>query len=792
MNWHSTDKKTVLKEQNTDIHNGLNEKEVAIRQEKFGANKFSEKKKEPLFFQILRQLKDVSVIVLLIAAVLSFLLALKGDDNFIAPAVILLIVVINTILAVSQERGAEKALEALAVLNSPTCFVLRDGVKKEIDTALVVPGDIIFLKSGDLVPADARVLESETFSVDESSLTGESEPSTKNADMLLKEDAPLGDRKNMIFSGCLVVSGHATAVVVSIGMDTQLGKIAGYLQRTKKNKTPLQARLDKLGKTISAIAVVSAFLILMIGLIDGGQDIWHLLLLAVTLAVAAVPETLMLIVTLMLTHGVKKMVKKNALIRKLQAVETLGSTSVICSDKTGTLTQNKMTVKRLWLINETPISDEQVSTKEHISFLEKYVLACNATVELKDNAEPEIIGDPTEKAIMRIALNNGIDKDKLDKKYKRVLEIPFSSSRKMMTIVVKKSDGRYLVLTKGAFDKIPFNKKDQNYIKELEDIHNSFAKDALRVIALATKEIDKLPNKDDLEKIESSLTFEGFLGIIDPPRPEAAVAIARAKKAGIRTIMITGDHASTAGAIARELGIIAANEGIITGQELSKLTDEEFFESIEYYSVYARVTPEDKIRIVQAWQQKRAVVAMTGDGVNDAPALKAADVGVAMGINGTEVSKGASDMILTDDKFSTIVEAVNEGRNVFSNIRKLVYFLIVCNISEILVMLFAQISGWGMPVTPIMLLIVNILGDGIPGMALAKEQSDTRIMDRKPFDRHESFFSGGLMEVIIRQTIVCSIVVLAGFYVGNDVKIPGVSSDNPLLVGRTMAFLILG
>jgi calcium-translocating P-type ATPase len=569
----------------------------------------------------------------------------------------------------------------------------------------------------------------------------------------------------MVYSGCLVVSGHARAVVISTGMNTEIGKIAGYLNYTKKNKTPLQMRLDKLGKLISTIAILAAFTIFIIGLLEG-QEIWHLLMLAVTLAVAAVPETLALIVTLILTHGVKKMVSKNALIRKLQAVETLGSTSVICSDKTGTLTQNRMTIKRLWLYGETPINDTQANSPEHIEFIKRFLLASNVTVEKTENGESKIIGDPTESAIMRLFLYKGLSRNSLNTEYEKVGEIPFSSARKMMTTILKKPDGRYLILTKGAFDKVPFNKKDIAYLKGLEDVQNAFAGDALRVITLASKEVDSLPVKDALESLETGLTFEGFIGLIDPPRPEAAAAIARAKTAGVRTIMITGE-------------------------DLEKLTDEELFHSIEFYSVYARVSPSDKIRIVQAWQSRGAVVSMTGDGVNDAPALKAADVGVAMGIAGTEVSKSASDMVLTDDNFSTIVEAVNEGRQVFANIKKLVYFLIVCNISEIVIMIFGQVSGWGIPVTPIMLLIVNVLGDGIPGMALAREQSDTRIMARKPIDREESFFSGGLLEVIIRQTIMCSIVVLAAFYIGKFVVIQNAVLPSHEL-GQTIAFLVLG
>jgi len=794
-NWYNMDAALVLKEQKSDAQKGLALDEVEKRKIEFGLNKFAEKKKEDLFSQIIRQLKDVAVIILLLAAGLSFALELREllaghSVSFIEPLVIISIVIMNVILAVTQERGAERALEALAVLNSPSCYVIRGGQKQEIDTALVVPGDIIVLKTGDLVPADARILECESFAVDEASLTGESEPSEKSTGALAKENAPLGDRVNMVFSGCLAVSGHATAVVISTGMNTQIGKIAGYLNYTKKNKTPLQLRLDKLGKMISTIAIIAAFTIFVIGLLQG-QEIWHLIMLAVTLAVAAVPETLALIVTLMLTHGVKKMVSKNALIRKLQAVETLGSTSVICSDKTGTLTQNKMTIKRLWKYGSAPVSDTEVNAQEHIDLLKRFLLASSVTAEKNEKGGIKIIGDPTESAIMRLSLNKGINRDDLGNEYEKAAEIPFSSARKMMTTIYKKPGGRFLVLTKGAFDKIPIIKKDLNYVKELNDIHDAFAQDALRVITLASKEIDVLPSRENLESVEQDLTFEGFIGLIDPPRPEAAAAINRAKKAGVRTIMITGDHAVTAAAIARELGIIAAKEGIITGEELSNLSDEEFFESIEFYSVYARVSPSDKIRIVQAWQEKGAVVSMTGDGVNDAPALKAADVGVSMGINGTEVAKSASDMVLTDDNFSTIVEAVSEGRKVFANIKKLVYFLIVCNISEIAVMIFGQVSGWGVPVTPIMLLIVNVLADGIPGMALAKEHSDTRIMARKPIDRNESFFAGGLMEVIIQQTIMCSIVVLAAFYIGKFVFISG-SIDPSHLLGQTMAFLVLG
>jgi calcium-translocating P-type ATPase len=816
INWYNLDKDAVLEKKGADAKKGLTAKEVGKRREEHGLNEFAKKKKEHLFFQVLRHLKDISVIILLIAAGLSFVFELL-QILAVVPAgattpvpiktiVILSIVIMNTILAVTQERSAEKALDALALLNSPHCFVVRDGVKQEILTNEVVPGDIVVLKTGDLVPADARVLEAESFAVDEASLTGESEPSAKTSAVFEKEDIPLGDQKNMLFSGCLVVQGHARAVVTETGMNTQIGKIARYLTHTKKNKTPLQTRLDKLGKLISFIAVASALVLLVTGIIipyanGEGKEIYDwmmLVLMTITLAVAAVPETLMLITTLIMTHGVKNMAAKNALIRKLQAVETLGSTSVICSDKTGTLTQNRMTITRMWLCGEeSPVQSAEATEEKHLTFIQKLLLASNVTVEIEEGKEV-IIGDPTESAIMRLAVAKGITRSGLDAEYERQAEIPFSSARKMMTTVVRQPSGKYLVLTKGAFDMLPFkNRGDLNFMRGLEDVHDSFAEDALRIIALASKEVDKLPPKDKMGDLEKDLTFEGFIGIIDPPRPEAAAAIARARSAGVRTVMITGDHAATATAIARELGIIAAKEGVITGVELNKMTDEELFASVEFYSVYARVSPEDKIRIVQAWQSKGQVAAMTGDGVNDAPALKAADVGIAMGINGTEVAKSASDMTLTDDNFATIVDAVTEGRNVYSNIRKLIYFLIVCNLSEIVIILFAHLALGVRVLTPLMVLIINVIADGIPGLALAKEKSDPRIMNRKPFERTESFFSGGLMEGVIRQTAVASIVVISAFMIGVYVQIGGIGGGGrgyapSEAIGRTMAFLTLG
>lgn len=787
-NWYESDIQTVLKKQDTNAETGLRSAQIVERLEQYGENRYKEKKKESVFSKIVVQLKDISNIVLILAVVLSFLLAIREGHGFIEPIVILAIIIMNMILSITQEKSAEKALDALASLNSPTCIVIRDGIQQEIDTALLVPGDILVLKTGDLIPADARLITSTSLYVDEASLTGESEASEKEATATLSGEVDLGDQSNMLFSGCMVTAGQGTALVVETGMDTQMGKIAGLLNTEHAPKTPLQNRLGRVSKLISFIAIISAIVLFAVGTLQG-EEFWTMILLAVSLAVAAVPETLNLIVTLTLTEGVKRMASKNALIRNLQSVETLGSVSVICSDKTGTLTQNEMTIKRLWLMNEKPITEKSDFSEKDLWFLKKLALASTATLEIRGNGTYDIFGDATETAILKLLMQKGIDIQKLREEYPSAAEIPFSSSRKMFTTILKKPNGGYLVLTKGATDRIPFAEMTLEEKETLNKIHDEFASDALRVIALGSREIDELPDNDRLEDIESSLTFEGYIGLIDPPRPEAFDAIFRAKRAGIRTIMITGDHAVTATAIARELGIIVANEGVITGSDLHYLSDEDLAESIEYYSVYARVTPEDKIRIVQAWQQRGEVVAMTGDGVNDAPALKAADVGIAMGQKGTDVAKNAADMILTDDKFSTIMDAVAEGRNVFSNIRMTIYFLITCNISEIVIMLTARLLDFGSPLTAVMLLLINVAGDGIPGLALAKERSDPRIMNRKPIGREESFFGGSLMENIIRQVATCSMVSLFAYYIGAFVVLNGSLPSHE--IGETMTFLVV-
>ena len=780
MYWYQQTGERTLQEFGSNKEKGLSADQAEAARRRFGPNQFEEQKKQSLLMAILHQLKDISTLILLFAAVLSLVLAIRDGHGYMEPVVIFAIIIMNLTLAISQERKAEQALEALQNLNAPSCFVVRGGVRMEIDTASVVPGDIIILSSGTLVPADARLLDSVSLQADEAALTGESEPSEKDTAALQGDKIPLGDQVNMVFSGTLIAAGSGTAVVTATGMHTEMGRIAGYLNNTQKLVTPLQERLSRIGKFISFIAVISAILLMVVGLLQG-EDPWQMVLIAVSLAVAAVPETLNLIVTLSLTNGVQKMVKKNALIRKLPAVETLGNTSIICSDKTGTLTQNKMHIEKLWILGKDPVAGEQQLDNPYLLFLEKLAFASNAAVE-RDEDGLRFMGNPTEQAIVKLLSQQNVT----GKSPERVAEIPFSSSRKMMTVVVKEAENDYLVLTKGALDRLPLAGEIP---PEAKRTHDRFASEALRVIALASKRIDRLP--ENLDDLESGLSLEGLIGLIDPPREEAAASIAWAQNAGIRTIMITGDHAATAGAIARQIDILGEGDHILTGTQLDSLSDETLVDTVAQYSVYARVSPENKIRIVEAWQERGAVVAMTGDGVNDAPALKAADVGIAMGIAGTEVAKSAADMILTDDHFTTIVDAVEEGRSVYSNIRKLIYFLLVCNLSEIAGMLFAQIVGWGVLVTPVLLLLVNVLGDGLPGLHLSRDTSDPRIMTRNPIGRSESFFSGGLSWVIAQQTVACTAVMLAAFYIGKFCIVDaGFAPSEPL--GQTMAFLVLG
>ncbi|MDQ0359431.1 calcium-translocating P-type ATPase, PMCA-type [Breznakia pachnodae] len=787
--WYELEIETIEEYLVTNITTGLPQEQVDDRQQEYGKNVFKTKKKTSLVRRILHQLRDVSTIVLLVAAALSFLLAFKEGSSFIEPTVILAIVVLNVTLAITQEGKAEKSLEALAEMNSPNCTVFRDDIRKTIDTSEVVIGDIIILETGSIVPADARLIESFGLSCDELSLTGESEPVEKDATISISGTASVGDQSNMVFSGCIVSTGHGTAIVTAIGMDTQMGQIASHLHNTETLKTPLQVRLDSLGRVISWIAIASALFLLAIGL-RGGADFGTMIMIAISMAVAAVPETLSLIVTLSLTNGVQKMVTKNALIRKLPAVETLGNTSVICSDKTGTLTQNRMTIKHLWRYGTPQISSDDNFGRKEEELVTMLALASNATIDKNEEGKTEYIGNATEVAIMQLLSKKGLEKSTLEDRYPKVAEIPFSSERKRMSVILKETNG-YLIITKGALDRLPLEEMSNQKYQEIMAVHDSYAKKALRVIAVAIRYVKKLPDENELEKLEQNMSFVGLIGLIDPPRPQAAEAIEKAKKAGIQTVMITGDHATTASAIAEEIGILSEGKKILTGSELSHMSEQELNDTVKNYAVYARVSPEDKIRIVKAWQENGDVVAMTGDGVNDAPALKAADVGISMGITGTEVAKNASDMVLTDDNFATIVEAVSVGRNVYENIKKTICFLLVCNLSEIVIMLFAQMAGWGIVLTPIMLLLINLLGDGIPGLQLAKEVSDEDIMAKKPIKRNQGLFTADMLRLILRQTVSCSVVSLLAFYIGSFIDVSNIMSAS-LDIGQTMAFLTIG
>jgi len=789
-NWYELDIQSVLAKLQVQPDKGLSKENVHERQEHGGKNVLRQPKKIGLLKKILHQLKDVSVMVLLFAVVLSFILALMGSKGFIEPLAILAVVIMNLILAITQEGKAERALEALEELSAPDCTVIREGVRQKIDAAELVPGDIVILETGNVVPADARLLESTGLFSDESALTGESEPADKEASVVLSGTMPLGDQYNMVFSGCVITAGRGMAIVTATGMDTQMGRIAGFLQGDKRTKTPLQVRLDQIGKIIVGIAITSAMFLLAMGL-RSGATFGEMIMITIALAVAAVPEMLALIVTLTLTNGVQKMVKKNALIRKLPAVETLGNASVICSDKTGTLTQNRMTVQQLWMRDGEPFAADMEFTQEQSRFIEIFSMAGNAVVETDGNGNKTYIGNATEVGILRLLDEKGYSEIAAHE-YPRVAEIPFSSDRKMMTVILKDEvKGGYVILTKGALDRLPLC--HESFVTDMptaQRVHDGFAKKALRVIALAGKRIEKLPDNEHLEELEKDIKLLGLVGLIDPPRPEAAISIQEAHQAGIHTVMITGDHAATAEAIAKELGIIEEGKHVMTGERLAKMCEVELLDTVRNYTVYARVSPEDKIRIVKAWQANDEVVAMTGDGVNDAPALKAADIGVAMGKTGTEVAKSASDMILTDDNFATIVSAVGEGRNVYRIVKMTIFFLAVCNFSEILIMLFGQMAGWGLVLTPVMLLLINLLGDGVPGLSLAKEVADPDLMRNKPIKKNESLFGGGLLTRITQQVIFTTAASLTGYYIGAMDEFGMILPSDQ--TGQTMAFLICG
>ncbi|MDV4934893.1 cation-translocating P-type ATPase [Enterococcus faecium] len=778
----------VRKVTEADPDTGLSSQEVDERRKKQGLNKFDEAPKESIIKKFFRSLSDFTTIILLIAAVISFYTAFATEHGDLFEGLLIIaIVVINSVLAIVQEGNAEKALESLQDMNKQTATVIRDGKVTTVESEQLVVGDILVLESGDAISADARLIEASQLRVEESALTGESEAVEKDAAFVAKEDESLGDQLNMVFKGCTVAAGRGKAIVTAIGMATEMGKIADLLNENTMQKTPLQVRLNQLGKRISMIALAAAALVFVIGELQG-EPLLEMFMTSISLAVAAVPETLTVIVTLTLAYGVQKMARKHAIIRQLPAVETLGTANVICSDKTGTLTQNEMRVRRVWSKDDEVTNIEDSMTNSAMEILKMAALCTDATVEQEDD-DLVIKGNPTEVAIVRAVEENYHTKAELEEKYPRVNELPFDSERKMMTTVHQMGE-KYISITKGAFDVLAprFSSGD---VEQAAIVNDRFGKRALRVIAVGYATYDEEPQDISSEALEKDLRLIGLIGMIDPPRPESKGAIKRAKKAGIKTVMITGDHVVTASAIAKELGILNDPSEALSGSELHQLSDEELDARVKALSVYARVTPEDKIRIVKSWQRTGAVVAMTGDGVNDAPALKASNVGCAMGITGTDVAQSAADMILTDDNFATIVDAVSQGRSVYQNIRKAINFLLSCNISEIFIVLIAMLLGWGAPFTAVQLLFVNVVADGLPGFALGREPAEHGIMDQPPIPKNEGIFARGLLQKIAINAGVFTIVTLFGYYLGSYVDTISPWVDASQHVGQTVAFLIL-
>lgn len=758
--------------------NGLKEDEVQERLENYGSNEFKEVKGKNTFQKFIEQFSDFLVIILIVAAVIS---GLSGE---LADAIIILIVVIvNAIIGVVQENKAEASLKALKKMAAPTANVIRDGISMEIPARELVPGDIILLEAGKYVPADLRIIESSNLKIEESSLTGESVPVEKNANLINDEKVPLGDRKNIAFMSSMVTYGRGKGVVIATGMDTEIGKIADMISNTEEEKTPLQNKLAEVGKYLGIGAIVICAVMFIVGILEG-RPAMPMFMTAVSLAVAAIPEGLPAVVTIVLAVGVQKMIKRNAIIRKLPAVETLGCATVICSDKTGTLTQNKMTVMKVFTMDG--YADNIMDAKKVVEIIN----LCNDTQIVQEGENIKTIGDPTETALIDLALKVNIDKRKLDEEYPRVDEIPFDSDRKLMTTFNRVQDG-FDVNVKGAPDILISKCKyiiDKNGIRDLtsEDMeliknkNEEMAKDALRVLAAAFKKVNHI----DKEHAEEGLIFAGLVGMMDPPREEVKDAVKVCKKAGIRPVMITGDHKTTAVAIASELGILEKNSRAITGAELEDMTDEELIKNVKDISVYARVSPEHKVRIVKAWKANGDVVAMTGDGVNDAPALKIANIGAAMGITGTDVAKEAADMVLTDDNFATIVSAVEEGRTVFSNIKKSITYLLSCNIGEIITLFLAILLKWPEPLLPVHILWVNLVTDSLPALALGMEPPEEGVMNESPRNQSEGLFGRGLGLRIVLEGIFIGFITLTGFYYGWK-------STGDEKVGRTMAFFIL-
>lgn len=782
--WYKKSKNEILKELDVDEKNGLSSNEALRRLEKYGKNKLETKKKKTLFKQFLSQLKDVMIYILIIAAIISAFLGEISDA-----LIILLVIIINAVIGVIQESKAEKALDALKELSTPKALVKRDGSLKEILSEDIVPGDIVIIDAGRYIPGDLRLIDTANLKIEESAFTGESVPSEKDASFLPNKEIPIGDQNNMAFMSTLATYGRGVGVVVSTGMNTEIGKIAKMIEQEENDETPLQKKLSELGKILGFLAVGICILIFIISFFQG-RDLLEMFLTSISLAVAAIPEGLPAIVAIVLALGVQRMVKKNAIIRKLPAVETLGSVSIICSDKTGTLTQNKMTVTTVYT-NDSYIKESEFNLNDNES---KLLVDCMVLCNDATYSEKSQTGDPTEIALLESPFKLNILKEKLEKEFKRIDEIPFDSDRKLMTTVNLVDEKKARVFTKGALDsilsicnKISVNGKLLDFTKEYKakvlENSNIMSDKALRVLAFAYKDISK--ENIVLDSLEKDLVFIGMVGMIDPPRLEVKDSIKLCKSAGITPVMITGDHKNTAFAIANELGIAEDISQAITGHEIDKFKEEEFNEKIINYRVFARVSPEHKVKIVKAFKSHGNIVSMTGDGVNDAPSLKAADIGVAMGITGTDVSKGASDMILTDDNFSTIVSAVEEGRKIYLNIKKSIVFLLSCNLGEILTLFTAILLNWNSPLQPIHILWVNLITDSFPALALGVDKTKEDVMNNPPRNPKESIFvKSDKIQLIINGVLIGGITLFA-FKLGERLY------PDSLIHAQTMAFVVL-
>ncbi|KRM95316.1 cation transport ATPase [Liquorilactobacillus aquaticus DSM 21051] len=767
--------------QTENLEKGLTSAQVSENREKFGRNILQDAKKESILKKLFLQLTEITSLILLFAVALSAYMAISYDGGWTKPIVIGSIVVLNVLIGLYQEHSAEKSLAALRDMSEPTANVIRGGTTQKIAISDVVVGDIITLNAGDQVPADGELKKLNALNIDEAILTGESEPVEKTTKAPETVPDSIGDQVNKAFSGTLVTHGTGTMIVSAVGMKTEIGKIADLLNSTKRHKTVLQRRLSRLSLIMTFIAIVSGIFIFFLSTLHELGNVMDNLMIGVSLAVAAVPETLPVIVTISLSVGVQNMAKRNAIIRRLNSVETLGSVDVIASDKTGTLTQNKMTITRLWSFNNRP---ENIKVKHPLSdsatkLMRLFALDTNAVVE-----EDHIEGDATELAIIRLLHQHHLSREHFEQDAPRISERPFSSERKTMSTLHKLKNGHFLLIVKGALDKLPITLPDSDKQK-INKIHDEFANDALRVLGVAYREFEEEPQKP-IEDLEEKLTFAGIIGLIDPPRPEAKKAVRQAKSAGIKTIMITGDHKTTARAIATQIGIYQKGDLAVSGADLTKWDDKTLNQKIDKASVFARVSPEDKIRIVKAWQQQGKVVAMTGDGVNDAPALKAADVGIAMGITGTEVAKGASDLILTDDNFATIIAAVSSGRTIYQNVLKAIEFLVSVNFAQIFLMVGSVLFGWGVPLIAEQLLLINVLADGIPGFYLSREQGEAGAMRQSPIPSNQSIFSNGVGSRMFIRSMIYTVLTLSIYALGRFIL-----TDNNSPVGATMLFLTL-